>query len=391
MGRGNGLEVVRSPAVKLALVGPSWPLRGGIARTTTALAQALASRGTLAAFVVPKRQYPRLLYPGGGDTDAAACRRLDAADAVFGVVEPWTWGRAVRAVMRAGPDLLLLPYWTWVWAPFARRLICGSGLETVCIVHNPADHDASPLAQRAAHSVLGRCGGFFCHAHSVAARLETLFPGKPTAVHPLPHANVLCADRAASRSVLGVPEGSVAALFFGLIRPYKGLDVLLDALALVPEGRRLVLLVAGEPWGVAGRELRRRLADPALARRVVARLEWVPEAEAATWFAAADLAVLPYRSATGSAVAAQALAYGLPVVGSRVGGIAEVVEDGVSGLLVPPEDPAALAAALVRLCDRDKRARLADGARAAAARWSWDSYAAVLEELARAVGGGVTG
>ena len=96
---------------------------------------------------------------------------------------------------------------------------------------------------------------------------------------------------------------------------------------------------------------------------------------------AADAAVLPYRSATGSAVAAQALGWGLPLVGSAVGGIAEVVEEGVNGLLVPPEDPEALAAALTRVADGSLRARLAGGARAASRRWNWASYAEVLEEL----------
>jgi D-inositol-3-phosphate glycosyltransferase len=100
-----------------------------------------------------------------------------------------------------------------------------------------------------------------------------------------------------------------------------------------------------------------------------------------TWFAAADAAVLPYRSATGSAVAAQALGWGLPLVGSAVGGIAEVVEEGVNGLLVPPEAPEALAGALARIADESLRARLAEGARAASRRWNWSSYAELLVDL----------
>lgn len=103
------------------------------------------------------------------------------------------------------------------------------------------------------------------------------------------------------------------------------------------------------------------------------------------WFAAADVAVLPYRNATGSAVAAQALGAGLPVIASRVGGLAEVVEDGASGVLVPPGDVASLARALERLLEPDERARLARGAERAAAHSSWDSYAATLVDLAAAI------
>ena len=174
----------------------------------------------------------------------------------------------------------------------------------------------------------------------------------------------------------------MAILCFGLIRPYKGVEGLLEAVARVPSGTPIVLLLAGEPWGRLRGELRRRIARPELSGRIVAHLEWVPEVETALWFSAADAAVLPYRSATGSAVAAQALGFGLPVVGTAVGGIAEVVEDGVNGLLVPPGDPEALASALGRIADPTLRASLAKGARSVSARWSWASYAELLERLA---------
>jgi glycosyltransferase involved in cell wall biosynthesis len=192
-------------------------------------------------------------------------------------------------------------------------------------------------------------------------------------VHPLPPDRPPEADRTASRARLGVPDGHLALLCFGLIRPYKGVEVLLEAMASLPEELPVTLLLAGEPWGEAGERLRTRLAAPDLAGRVVSQLAWVPEGEAAEWFAAADVAVLPYRSATGSAVAAQALGAGLPVVGSRVGGLAEVIEDGTSGLLVPPDDVPGLVA------------RLAGGARTAAARWSWSSYADTLEKVVAVV------
>jgi len=380
--------VLLSRLVRVVLVGPGWPLRGGIARTTTALAAALARRGSLAAFVVPRRQYPRLLYPGRGDTDEGACPRLDCAEALFGVLEPWSWPAAARRVAAVQPHCLVIPYWTWVWAPFFLYLTRRTRAATIAVVHNPADHDAAMLPRWAARTVLRRCTGFLCHARAVAEELEASYPGAPAVVHPLPHEAAVAGERVAARAALGVGEKAVAALCFGLIRRYKGVDVFLDALARLPGDAPLVGLVAGEPWGEAGRVVRARLANPALRGRVVARLEWVPEREAGVWFAAADVAVLPYRSATGSAVAAQALAWGLPIVGSRVGGIAEVVEDGVNGILVPPGDLDELARALLRLGDEELRARLAAGARESAGRWSWASYAAALEALAARGAGG---
>lgn len=366
---------------RLALVGPSWPFRGGIARTTTELAAELERRGSLAAFLTPRRQYPAWLYPGGGDRDPAACPRLGVAQPCFAVLEPWTWARAGRRLRAAAPAALVLPYWTWAWAPLHLALLASTRVPAVAIVHNPADHDASPWQRQAGQAVLRRCRGFLCHASEVMEAVKNAFPGRPVAVHPLPAMTGGCADRQAARRQLGVPEGTVAVLCFGLIRPYKGIDVLLEALTQLSTGAPLLLLLAGEPWGGARAELERRLAEPVLAGRVRAHLRWVPEEEVQWWAAAADAAVLPYRRATGSAVAALMLGYGLPLVASRVGGLPDVVENEVNGFLVPPGDVAALADALQRLTDPMVRERLARGARASAARWSWGSYAERLEAL----------
>jgi glycosyltransferase involved in cell wall biosynthesis len=366
----------------LALVGPSWPLRGGIARTTTALAAALSARGTLAGFFVPIRQYPGALYPGRRDTDPNACPRLPEAQPCFHVLEPWTWGRLRRRLREACPGALVLPYWTSAWAPLSWFVARSAEVPVIAVVHNPTDHDGSWRTRSVARLTLGRCRGFLCHARHVAGIIENQFPGASVVVHPLPAESPRIEDREVARGRLGVPREAVAVLCFGLMRPYKGVDVLLEAVARLPAGLPIVLLLAGEPWGKLGGRLRRRIARDDLAGRVVARLQWIPEAEVSAWFASADAAVLPYRSATGSAVAAQALGWRLPIVGSAVGGLAEVVEEGVNGLLVPPEDAGALAAALARIADASLRARLAGGAQIASQRWSWASYAQALEGLA---------
>jgi glycosyltransferase involved in cell wall biosynthesis len=378
----------------LALIGPSWPLRGGIARTTTALAAALDARGNLGGFFVPLRQYPTLIYPGRHDVDPGACPRLDFAQACFGVLEPWSWPGLAARLRAARPDAIVLPFWTAAWAPLQLFLSARTHAPVVAVVHNPADHGAGLPARKAAGAVLRRCSGFLCHSRSVAQVLQERFPGTPLTVHPLPPELPAAADRKGARARFGLGRDAVAVLCFGLIRPYKGVEVLLEAVARLPRELPIVLLLAGEPWGRVAGALRRRLREPDLEGRVVARLGWVPEPEVADWFAAADVAVLPYLNATGSAVAAQALGWGLPMVASAVGGITDVVHDGVNGTLVPPGQPEALASALARLTDEALRSRLAKGARETGARWSWDSYSGGLEALvsrASAPGVGVAG
>lgn len=368
--------------MRLGLVGPSWPFRGGIARTTTAAAAALDARGELAAFLTPIRQYPGWLYPGAGDLDEGACPRLACARPTYAVLEPWTWPRLRRALREAAPDAVVLPYWSWAWAPLAVTLASWRVAPLIVIAHNPADHGAGVLARGASRAVLRRAGGFLCHARSVAGALGSVAPGAPVHVHPLPPEAPAPFPREEARRRLRVPEEAVAVLAFGLIRPYKGVDLLLDAVRRLPADTRVHLLLAGEPWGGLGETLAGRISDPLLAGRVTAQLSWVPEDEARVWFAAADAAVLPYRSATGSAVAAQALGAGLPVVASRVGGLAEVIEDGINGLIVEPGDAAALAKALARLCEPALLARLVAGARDASNRWTWASYAESLVAVA---------
>jgi glycosyltransferase involved in cell wall biosynthesis len=368
----------------IVLVGPSWPLRGGIARTTTALADALAAQGSLAAFLAPTRQYPRWLYRGS-DVDPGACPRIAPAERNYAVLEPWTWPALRRRIRAATPRAVVVPYWTYAWAPLLSRVLAWDIAPAVAVVHNPADHDASAVARWAARGVLRRCHGFMCHSRSVEESLVAAFPGRPVAVHPLPPDEVEKVGRAAARRRVGVPDGAVAFLCFGLIRPYKGVEVVLDAFACLPAGCPAVLLLAGEPWRGLAAQITARLRGPRLSGRVMAALRWIPESEVGSWFAAADVAVLPYRTATGSAVAAQALGQGLPILATRVGGLAEVVEEGVNGSLVPPADAGAMSRAVELLCSDDVRARLAAGARASARRWTWASYAEVLETLVDAV------
>lgn len=367
--------------MRATLIGPSWPQRGGIARTTTALAAALAEENHLASFLVPSRQYPRWLYPGHADEDPEACPHLAVAEPVFAVLEPWTWPRMMARVTAGAPDCLVLPFWTWAWAPLELYLLARARRPAVAIVHNLADHDGSLVGRVAARMVLRRCAGYFCHAESVAHEMRRRFPGRPTAVHPLPPVPAPAVDRGAARRRLGVAEETVVFLCFGLIRAYKGVDLLLEAFAALPRDCDAILLIAGEPWGGAARAIARRIQAPHLAGRVVARLEWIPEREVAGTFAAADVVVLPYRSATGSAVAAQALGWGRPVLATAVGGIPDVIRDGGNGMLVPAGDVTALTAAMRCLLDADHRARLADGAACDGRRWNWRSYAGTLLRL----------
>jgi glycosyltransferase involved in cell wall biosynthesis len=189
-------------------------------------------------------------------------------------------------------------------------------------VHNPADHDAGWTQRLAARAVLSRCDGLFTHAEALAGRLRRDYPGLPCAAHPLPSTMTgELADRATARRTLGLPAGVRVAVFAGLIRPYKGVDLLLEAVASLPATSDWRLVVAGEAWGGLGRRLQRRAAESDLSDRVRLDLRWQSEEELRTLLAAADLVVLPYREGSQSAMAPLVLAAGVPVLSTRVGGL----------------------------------------------------------------------
>jgi len=212
--------------------------------------------------------------------------------------------------------------------------------------------------------------------------LQDIFPEAPLAAYALPAVTSQrpLPERAIARRQMDISPDERLALFLGLIRPYKGVDILLEAFARLPEGSRWRLVVAGEPWEGLGEALSAQVEALGLGDRVELRFGWAPEPEVEQLLSAADVLVLPYRNGTQSAVAPMALSRGLPVLATDVGGLGEVVEDGVSGLLVEPGSPEALSDALVRL-EGEGLEQFAAGALVSSSRWTWEGYAEALEGL----------
>lgn len=372
--------------MRLLMLGPGHPFRGGIARTTTDLVLALRERGHDVHFVTPRRQYPRWFYPGGDDRDPDACRRVAGATRLLDPLRPLAWPGVRRRLLALGADAWVFPYWTWAWAPWWRFVLgCPGRPPAIAVVHNPADHDAGAVRRLAARLVLGRCEALFTHAASLADELRRTYPGVRAASFPLPLPEVeRILERDVLRDRLGYPDHARVALFLGLIRRYKGADVLVEAAAQLPRESRWRVLVAGEPWGTEGSRLLRMVTDLQLAQRVSLDLRWIPETEVPALMAAADMVVLPYRSGSQSAVAPLAFAHGVPVLCTRVGGLDEVVEDGVNGIIVEPGSAAAIAGALQGLDDAALD-RLRAGVDATADRLVPDRYAQAVERLVGAV------
>jgi glycosyltransferase involved in cell wall biosynthesis len=211
--------------------------------------------------------------------------------------------------------------------------------------------------------------------------LAAAYSSVPTASYPLPPPELGgLPPREEARSRLDIPADRKVALFLGLIRSYKGVDLLIEAISRQPIDSSWLQVVAGEPWEDLGSVLEQQVRALGIEDRVRLRLGWVPEPEVPLLLAAADLVVLPYRSGSQSAVAPLALAAGLPVLSTRVGGLPEIVHDGINGVLVEPGSVDELARVFEEL-STERLADLAEGALASRSRLTWDGYAAALEGL----------
>lgn len=364
------------------------PYRGGIAQFHAAIADAFEARGACPDRVTFQRQYPEWLFPGktqlepGTDNDASA---TGAATRILDPLDPRTWRRAVLHVKQSGADVAVFPYWLSYFAPMWRSVTAGlrrRGISSVGIVHNALPHERRFGDAAAARWALGASQGLVVLSKSVREDVRRLGIDVPVELvaHPTYGQFGTPPVPTEARAALGLRDAPTL-LFFGFVRPYKGLDVLLDALpaiqAQVPD---VQLVVAGEIYEGEDR-LRARAALLGDAVRIDA--DYVASERVPIYFGAADIVVQPYVTATQSGVARLAFGLRTPVLTTDVGGLAEAVPDGVAGRVVPPRNPAALAeAAISVLLDPALRERLAAGAARQAAADGWGPVLDAIERLA---------
>lgn len=367
--------------MRIALVGPSYPLRGGIAHYNACLYRALDAAGHRVRLYGMTRQYPRLFFPGQRQEDLSADPIEAPAEAVVDSIAPVSWVHCRQKIGRFGPDAVVFQWWHPFFAPSFGSIARGVR-RPVFICHNVRPHEATRLDDALLRYAYGGAAHFLVHAAEERERLRTVLGARQVQVEVAPHPVYDVFKRtettsAEARRALGL-RAPHQLLFFGYVRRYKGLDILLEALATVDLDFELV--VAGECYEDAD-AYRQQIDRLGLGSRVHFLDRYVGNEEVPQLFRAADVCVLPYRHATQSGIVQVAYALDTPVIVSRVGGIPEVVEDGVSGLLVPPEDSGALARAVRRYFTEKLRDRLIDGVRDKRGSLGWNRVVEGIEAL----------
>jgi glycosyltransferase involved in cell wall biosynthesis len=374
--------------MRIALVGPAHPYKGGGARHTTELAHRLAAAGHNVIIESWRAQYPARLYPGRQTLDVPEGQPYPRTYRRLAWNRPDGWAAAGRRLRTA--DLVVFALLTSVQVPPYLAILAGLGRRpgrprTVLICHNVLPHERRPGDVTLVRTLLAHVDTVLVHSVGQAAQARQLVPDVPIVVARMPPhlpeavpegPAVDHEDLSAERSVVPASgQATCSLLFFGIVRPYKGLDVLMCALARAPQ--HVTLTVAGEFWGGTG-QTEKLIAELGLQGRVTLEPGYVPASRIPALFAAADALVLPYREATASQNVVLAFSYGVPVIATTAGALAEAVRDGVDGLTCAPGDVDDLTRALTAISAPQTAALLRSGVRAVDPEPYWAAYLRVL-------------
>lgn len=373
---------------KIFILSPAHPLRGGIASSTERLAQELMRAGVEVTIYSFSLQYPSFLFPGKTQyTDDPAPPGLDIRTCI-NAVNPFNWLRIGRQIARARPDLVLSRFWLPFLAPSLgtiMRLARRNGhTRTIALVDNLVPHEQRPGDRPLTRYFTDCVEGFIVMSKTVKVDIRRFSPDKPISFipHPVYDNYGQPVSREEGLAQLALPAGPRYLLFFGFIRDYKGLDLLLRA-AADPRIRTLDLrfIVAGEFYG--NEEKYRRLIDElGIGPQLILRNEYIPLEEVKYYFAAADLIVQPYKSATQSGISQLAYHFERPMLVTEVGGLPEIIEHNKEGYVVPV-DVDAIVRGILDFFENDRlpamRARVCERKKD----FSWENMVAGIRDLYR--------
>jgi glycosyltransferase involved in cell wall biosynthesis len=316
---------------KCVIIGPAYPLRGGIAQLNESLSRQLTAMGVENVIYSFSLQYPDFLFPGKtqkeeGHRDLGTIRIRTTINSIA----PWTWLSTAKAILEEKPDIIIVRFWIPFMAP-ALSAICRyvkkrSGVRIVGLLDNVIPHEHRIGDRTLTQMFLNSCDHFAVMSSSVMADLGSFDRSKTRKLlyHPIYDHFGEPVPMAEARERLGLSLNDHVILFFGLVRHYKGLDLLLKAVAQMPDRSKLKVLVAGEFY--EGKDecldiIRRN----GLEEHVLLHDRFIPEHEVRDYFCAANIMAQPYRSATQSGVTQIAYHFGTPMLVTDVGGLPEMV------------------------------------------------------------------
>jgi len=372
--------------MKIIIIGTAYPMRGGIAHYVALLYKILVKRGHDVKIISFKRQYPSLFFPGKTQQDTSKEIEYLPSEPMLDSIGPWSWIRTFLTIKKYNADLVIFKYWMPFFAPcyaaisFLTRLFTKTKIMYLC-------DNIIPHERRIEDRLLTRIGLWNVHyfiVQSEAVKKDLLY-FHPNAIYKeVPHpvyeifSNKYTNEQA--RAHFNFSSKDRVILFFGYIRKYKGLHILIDAMPRVLQQMPMKLLVAGEFYDDE-ENYRKQIKQLNLESSVFVFDNYIPNEEVGLYYSAADVVVLPYISATQSGIIQIAYNYDKPVITTNVGGLPEVVAEGKTGFIVSSEDTDALAQAIVKFFNTKNKKSYAENIKEFKKQFSWDRMALEIENL----------
>lgn len=370
--------------MKIALFSAFYPFRGGIAQFSAMLYRALEKEHDVVAFTF-KRQYPGVLFPGktqfvesGDNADQIPAERI------LDTVNPLTFSKTAKRINQFKPELFINQYWmTFFGAAYgAIHKRINKDCTRIAILHNVIPHEKRFFDKPANRFFLKHNDGFVVMSDAV---LKDLLSLKPDAKylridHPVYNQFGKKQDRTAALEKLGLDPSKHYLLFFGFIRGYKGLDLLIDALSTLDAS--IELIVAGEIYGSFD-PYAARIEQHNLSARIHLFTDYISDEQVSDFFSASDVCMLPYKNATQSGITAIAHHFNLPIIATDVGGLKESIHHELNGLIVNEPNADQIASAITRYFKEDMKFRMSEVIASEKKEHSWENFADKLVEFSK--------
>lgn len=361
--------------MKIALLTPFYPYRGGIAQFSDRLYQELIENGEVKVFSY-STLYPKLLFPGQSQYVPNPINNPDLpSERVLSSIGLYSHVKTAKAINEFDPDVLIVAYWMPYMAVALSR-VCkrlDRKIKIVGLIHNALPHEKGRFDKLLAKLFLNRCHAFITMSQNVREDLASLVPNIPSIVleHPIYDQYPAKIDKKIAQEELGLNPSKKTLLFFGLIRSYKGLDLLIEAMGKLDDSYQLI--IAGESYSdfIAYQQL----IDLSKNRENIKVFQhYIPNEMVSKLFSATDVLVLPYRSATQSGVIAVALQLETPIIATNVGALGVAVKESGVGIVVPEISAESIAKGIREFFQEDDRSKYISSLRKEKTRLSWANF-----------------
>jgi glycosyltransferase involved in cell wall biosynthesis len=369
--------------MRISIFSAFYPFRGGIAQFNARLLRSLEKKHTVQAFTF-KKQYPDFLFPGTSQfvTEQDNADKIEA-QRIVSTFNPYTYFPAAKKVSQSKPDLFIANYWMSIFGWFLGVMAQKQARRTkkIAIIHNLIPHEPRFFDKWLNQYFLKRYDGFVVMSDAVERDLLSMKPNAQHVrmVHPwYDHFGEKIAKEEAQNQLKLFPNKKTL-LFFGLIRDYKGLDLLIEAFAGITDDYQLV--IAGEVYGNL-KKYEDQIRLSGVNERIFFFNQYIPDSEVRVFFSAADLCVLPYRTATQSGITATSFHFELPIIATNVGGLREIIGHEKMGLIVDKPEPVAIRRSIEYYFDQHLEEKLKSNIRSEKEKNSWDQFAESLISFA---------